>query len=196
MDKIKLLIKDREQDTFAIHYACECFYNGGAVAPSICAISLVNMKTHELHTFALHNYILQGKSLIDSEKQVLLDFVDFYKSLNNPIFIHWSMDSLQYGFKAIFARAENFGIYDFDLSKMQDINLKNYIDLSLIRSLEMNNCKRISVLNGKDEAISFDKRDYNLVKLSTEGKVLGILELFEKYLNNDLVDSDYNGVIY
>lgn len=196
MDKIKLLIKDREQDTFAIHYACECFYNGGAVAPSICAISLVNMKTHELHTFALHNYILQGKSLIDSEKQVLLDFVDFYKSLNNPIFIHWSMDSLQYGFKAIFARAENFGIYDFDLSKMQDINLKNYIDLSLIRSLEMNNCKRISVLNGKDEAISFDKRDYNLVKLSTEGKVLGILELFEKYLNNDLVDSDYNGIIY
>ncbi len=196
MDKIKLLIKYREQDTFAIHYACECFYNGGAVAPSICAISLVNMKTHELHTFALHNYILQGKSLIDSEKQVLLDFVDFYKSLNNPIFIHWSMDSLQYGFKAIFARAENFGIYDFDLSKMQDINLKNYIDLSLIRSLEMNNCKRISVLNGKDEAISFDKRDYNLVKLSTEGKVLGILELFEKYLNNDLVDSDYNGVIY
>lgn len=195
MDKIKFLIKDREQDAFAIHYACECFYNGGAVAPSICAISLVNMKTHELHTFALHNYILQGKSLIDSEKQLLLDFVDFYKSLNNPIFIHWSMDSLQYGFKAIFARAENFGIYDFDLSKMQDINLKNYIDLSLIRSLEMNNCKRISVLNGKDEAISFDKRDYNLVKLSTEGKVLGILELFEKYLNNDLVELD-DDVIY
>ncbi len=195
MDKIKLLIKNREQDTFAIHYACECFYNGGAIAPSICSISIVNMRTNNLHTFALHNYILQGKSLIDSEKQLLLDFVDFYKSLNNPIFIHWAMDSLQYGFKAIFARAENFGIYDFDLSKMQDINLKNYIDLSLIRSLEMNNCKRISVLNGKDEAISFDKRDYNLVKLSTEGKVLGILELFEKYLNNDLVELD-DDVIY
>lgn len=43
MDKIKFLIKDREQDTFAIHYSCECFYNGGAIAPSICAISLVNL---------------------------------------------------------------------------------------------------------------------------------------------------------
>lgn len=196
MDKIKLLIKDREQNTFAIHYACEDFYNGGAVAPSICAISIANMKTHELHTFALHNYILQGKSLVDSEKQLLLDFVSFYKSLNNPIFIHWAMDSLQYGFKAIFARAENFGIYDFELSKMQDINLKNYINLSLIKSLEINNCKKISVLTGKDEATCFNKRDYNLVKLSIEGKVLGILDLFEKYLNNDLVDLDYDDVIY
>ncbi len=196
MDKIKLLIQGREQDTYAIHYACECFYNGGAIAPAICAISLVNMKTKEQHTFALHNYILQGKSLIDSEKHLLEDFVNFYKSLNNPLFIHWAMDSLEYGFKAIYARAENFGIYDFDLSKMQDINLKNYIDYSLVKSLEINNCKRISVLNGKDEAMCFNKRDYNLVKQSIEGKVLGILDLFEKYLNNDLVDLDYDGVIY
>ena len=28
-----------------------------------------------------------------------------------------------------------------------------------------------------------------MVKMSTEGKVLGILELFEKYLSNDLVDN-------
>ncbi len=188
MDKIKLLIKGREQDTFVIHYACECFYNSGAIAPSICAISLVNLKTKEVYTFALHNYILQGKSLIESEHQLLIDFVDFYKSLNNPIFIHWAMDSIQYGFKAIYSRAENFGIYDFDLSKMQDINLNDLIDCSLIKILEINNCKRISVMNGKDEATCFDKRDFNLVQLSTQGKVLGILDLFEKYISNDLAE--------
>jgi len=188
MDKIKLLIKDREQDTFAIHYACECFYNGGAIAPAICANFLVNLKTKEVHTFALHNYIIQGKSLIESEYQLLIDFVDFYKSLNSPIFINWAMDGIKYGFKAIYSRAENFGIYDFDLSKMQDINLSNLIDYSLMKSLEMNNCKRISVLSGKDEAMCFDKRDFNLVQLSTQGKALGILDLFEKYISNDLED--------
>jgi len=94
---------------------------------------------------------------------------------------------LKYGFKAIYSRAENFGIYDFDLSKIQDINLSNLIDYSLIKSLELNSCKRISVLSGKDEAMCFDKRDFNLVQLSTQGKALGILDLFEKYLSNDLV---------
>lgn len=188
MDKIKLLIKDREQDTFAIHYACECFYNGGAIAPAICAISLVNLETKEVHTFALHNYIIQGKSLMESEHQLLTDFVNFYKALNSPIFIHWAMDSIEYGFKAIYSRCENFGIYDFDLSKMQDINLSKLIDYSLMKSLEMNNCKRISVLRGKDEAMCFDKRDFNLVQLSTQGKALGILDLFEKYISNDLAE--------
>ena len=190
MDKIKLLIQGREENTYSIHYACSGFYYGGAIAPSICAISLVNLRTKEVYTFALHNYIIQGKSLIESEQQLLVDFVNFYKSLNNPIFIHWAMDSLEYGFKAIFARAENFGIYDFDLGKMQDINLNNLIDYNLIKSLEINNCKQITVMNGKDEAICFNKRDFNLVKLSIEGKVYGILNLFEKYISNDLVDYD------
>lgn len=190
MDKIKLLIQGREQNTYSIHYACSGFYYGGAITPSICAISIVNMKTKELHTFALHNYIIQGKSLMESEQQLLIDFINFYKSLSNPMFIHWAMDSLEYGFKAIFARAENFGIYDFDLGKMQDINLNNLIDYNLIKSLEMNNCNQITVMNGKDEAICFNKQDFNLVKLSTEGKVYGILNLFEKYISNDLVDFD------
>ncbi|MCM1003552.1 MAG: hypothetical protein NC408_04350 [Candidatus Gastranaerophilales bacterium] len=79
MDKIKLFVKDREQNTFAIHYSCECFYNGGAVAPSICAISLVNLKTKEVHTFAIHNYIIQGKSFIVLG---ILDLFEKYLSNN------------------------------------------------------------------------------------------------------------------
>ncbi len=122
MDEIKLQIKGRERDTYAIHYFCDGFYNGGAYAPAICSIVLVNYATKELHTFALNNYIVQGKSLMESEQQLLKDFVDFYKNLNNPIFVHWNMDDLEFGFNAICARAENFGMYDFDLTK-----IKSYI---------------------------------------------------------------------
>ena len=189
MNEIKLQIKGREQDTFAIHYSCECFHNGGAVAPAVCTISIVNYKSKELHTFALHNYMIQGKSLLESEQQLLKDFIEFYKSLNNPLFIHWAMDSLEYGFKAIYARAENYGLYDFDLSQIEDFNLSEVIDSGLIKSLEENNCKRVTVLGGKDEAICFNKRAFDMVKMSTEGKVLGIMDLFEKYLSNDLVNN-------
>ena len=105
MDKIKLQIKGREQDAYTIHYSCSGFYNGGAYAPTICSIAAVNYGTRELHTFALNNYLIQGKSLIESEQLMLKDFVDFYQNLSNPIFVHWNMDGLEYGFNAIRARA-------------------------------------------------------------------------------------------
>lgn len=189
--KIKTIAKHNKENTYSIHYSCNKFYNGGAIAPTICSITIVNIYTKDLHTFALHNYIIQGKSLMESEQLLLNDFVNFFKTLSNPLFIHWSMDSLAYGFKAIYARAENFGIYDFNLSKIKDINLSNALDYSLIKSLEKNNCKSITVMNGNLEAECFEKRNYNLIKLSTEGKALGIAELFEKYISEDLID-DYN----
>lgn len=191
MNKIKLQIKGREQDTYTIHYSCDGFYNGGAYAPAICSIALVNYATKELHTFAMNNYIVQGKSLIESEQLMLKDFVDFYKNLNNPIFVHWNMDSLEFGFNAIQARMENFGLHDFDLTKIKDYNLCTVFHTSLITSLEQNHCKRVTVLTGRDEAICFNKRAFEMVKMSTEGKTLGLSDLFEKYLSNDIADDDY-----
>ena len=191
MNEIKLQIKGREQDTYTVHYSCDGFYDGGAYAPAICSIALVNYATKELHTFAMNNYIVQGKSLIESEKLMLKDFVDFYKNLNNPIFVHWNMDSLEFGFNAIRARMENFGLHDFDLTKIKDYNLCTVFHTSLITSLEQNHCKRVTVLTGRDEAICFNKRAFEMVKMSTEGKTLGLSDLFEKYLSNDIADDDY-----
>ena len=194
MDEIKLQIKGREQDTYAIHYSCDGFYNGGAYAPAICAIVLVNYATKELHAFALNNYIVQGKSLIESEQQLLKDFVGFYKNLTNPIFVHWNMDNLEFGFNAIRARAENFGLYDLDLTKIKDYNLCTIFYTNFTTSLEQNNCKRVTVLSGKDELICFNKCAFKTVKMSTEGKVLGLIDLFEKYLSNNLVN--YDDILY
>lgn len=39
--------------------------------------------------------------------------------------------------------------------------------------MEQNNCKRVTVLNGKDESICFNKRAFEIVKMSTKGKALG-----------------------
>ena len=81
-------------------------------------------------------------------------------------------------------------MYGFDITKIKDYNLSTVFHTNLITSLEQNNCKRITVLNGKDEAICFNKRVFEMVKMSTEGKALGLVDLFEKYISNDLVDDD------
>lgn len=67
MDEIRLLIKGKERETYSIHYSCNGFYYGGAVAPAICCIAMTNLKTLEKHVFALHNYIINGKCLVDAE---------------------------------------------------------------------------------------------------------------------------------
>ena len=185
MDDIKLLIKGNEKNTFSIHYSCDGFYYGGAVAPSICTIALCNIKTNELHTFALHNYICGGKCLIDAERQLLTDFVGYFKSLKNPILIHWSMNGLEYGFKAISARCENYGIYDLDFGNVQTVDFSDCIYDSLLKALLRNNCGSTNLLDGKQESVCFDKRNYNAVKLSTEAKSKGIAKLINLALQND-----------
>lgn len=196
MDEIKLQIKGKEQDTYAIHYSCSGFYNGGAVAPTICAIALVNYATKELHSFALHNYIVQGKSLMESEQQLLRDFVEFFKSLNKSFLVHWNMEGLSFGFIPIKARAENFGFYNLDLSKAKGYNLSNIFHSNLMASLEQNSCLPLCALYGKEEAECLNKRAFDMVKMSTEGKAQGLSELLTKYLSNSLAEDDDAYILY
>lgn len=192
MNDMKLLIKGCEEKTYAIHYSCSGFYGGGALAPTICCIALTNLKTGELHSFSLHNYIIAGKCFMDAEKQLLTDFVNFFNSLENPIMAHWMMDGAAYGFKAISARCENFGIYNLDLAKIQAFDLNIYSSYSLRPVLEKNNFSSVNILGGKDEALWFEKRNFNAVKLSTEAKSIGLAKLLNFYLKNDVeIDNDF-----
>ena len=186
MEDMKLRIKGSEERTFTIHYSCSGFYNGGALAPSICCITMTNLQTEEIHTFALHNYVLQGKNFVEAERELLLDFVKFYNTLENPIVVHWLMDGSGYGFKAITARCENFGIYDLSFIKMQAFDLSIYSNSSLRPTLERNHCTSVNILGGKEEALWFSQRNYNAVKLSTEAKSFGLTQLLKLYLKNDM----------
>ncbi|MBQ8634898.1 hypothetical protein IJ425_01940 [bacterium] len=189
MDKIKLLTKGQEANTYCIHYSSSGFYDGGAIAPTICCIAMTNLKTGELHTFALQNYIVEGKCLIEAEKQLLTDFANFYNSLKNPILVHWRMNSPEFGFKAINARCENYGICNLSFLNSKNLDLDFYIYLSLSEILKR--CDYVSpyLLYGKIEADFFNKRNYNAVKLSTEAKSLGINSLL-KLIIKDKLDFD------
>lgn len=190
MDEVRLLIKGKEKETHAIHYSCSGFYNGSAIAPTICCITMTNLKTLEKNIFALHNYIIDSKCLIEAEKQLLLDFINYFKSLKNPILIHWRMSDLDYGFKAIYARCENFGMYDISFSDIRNINLSEHITYcSLLSILEHYQCSSPDILSGKEELLCFNHRNYNAVKLSTTAKSSGIAKLLNYAIKNSI---DFN----
>lgn len=150
----------------------------------ICSIAIVNHKTSELHSFSLQNYIIQGKSLMDSEKELLSNFVNFFNSLKNPIFIHWNMTGLEYGFKAIRARCENYGFYNLSFANLTTFNLKDLTIYSLYGLLENNYCASLDILKGREELICFKKRNYNMVKLSTEAKAIGLNKIMKLVMKN------------
>jgi hypothetical protein len=192
MDDIKLLIKGQEKNSFVIHYSCNGFYGGGSVAPTVCAIAIVNLKTNELHSFSLQDYIIQGKCLIEAEKQLLVDFINFFNNLKNPIFIHWNMTGLEYGFKAIRARCENFGFYDFSFNDLKTIDFNLVTSRSLIWLLKEYYCDSLDILSGKEELSCFEKRNYNAVKLSTEAKTKGLRKVVNLFLKDEI---DF-GIVY
>ena len=189
MDKIKLLTKGQEANTYSIHYSCNGFYDGGAVAPTICCIALTNLKSGELHTFALQNYIIEGKCLIEAEKQLLNDFTNFYNNLKNPILVNWRMDGSEFGFKAINARCENYGIYNLSFLNARSLNLYRRFHITFENLLKINDCDSPYLLSGRDESDYFDMRNYNAVKLSTESKSIGLNKLLNLIIK-DKVDFD------
>lgn len=188
MDDLKLQLKGNEHNTYTIHYSCSGFYSGGAVAPTICCIAITNVKTQELHTFALSNYTTEGKCLVDAERQLLIDFTIFWNSLKNPTLLHWRMDSLEYGFPAILARCENYGLNAVSFVNAEAIDISVKLSSSLQWELEKHQCHCVNILSGKNEASCFEKRNFNAVKLSTEAKSMGMAKLVNKILKNEIED--------
>lgn len=195
MDDLKLQLKGNEHNAYTIHYSCSGFYSGGAVAPTICCIAITNVKTQELHTFALSNYVVEGKCLVDAEKQLLVDFTNFWNSLKNPTLLYWRMDGLEYGFSAILARCENYGLNNVSFVNTIAIDISVKLSSSLQWELEKHQCHCVNMLSGKDEAVCFEKRNFYAVKLSTEAKSVGMAKLINKILKNEIdddFDTDYD----
>lgn len=176
---------NKKYNIYSIHYSCSGFYDGGAIAPAICCIALYDIRTKKIKSFSITDGIKQGKSIVESEQNLLNEFVEFFNNIQNPFIIHWNMDSLEYGFKAIMSRCENFGLKDLELDKAVDFNLSKYSQYNLLSTLEISNNKSVSALSGRQEACCFNKRDFKTVKLSTEAKAYGIAETFKQYVDGN-----------
>lgn len=173
------LVKDIDK-IYSIHYSCSGFYNGDSLAPTIVSISVTKINSGETRDFSVCDCLNEGLCLMDAEKKLLTSFVEFCKSVENLIFINWKMESLYYGFKAINARCENFGIYDFAFYNLKTVDISEDLVFNLETALKQYNSFSPAFLSGKEELNCFQKRSYNLVKYSTNIKSKGIAAIFKK----------------
>lgn len=173
------LLKDTDK-IYSIHYSCSGFYNGDSLAPTMVSISVTKVDNIETRDFSLCDYLNEGLCLMDAERKLLNSFVDFCKSVENLVFVNWKMETLYYGFKAINARCENFGIYDFEFYNLKTIDISENFLLNLENALKQYNSFSPAFLSGKEELNCFQKRSYNLVKYSTNCKSKGIATIFKK----------------
>ena len=176
---------------FFIHYASNGFYNGSSPAPKISCIMIWNDKTKEKYKFDIQDH-LNGNSLEQAEKETLAHFKTLFVKRPDVCFIHWNMMSNGFGFKAIQARAKEFGI---DLPIIDNNNLFDlaaYVEylvekkLSIKQALWFNSLLDNHFLDGKTEAEYFNKRKFNEITESVHTKTMGLCYLVEEIKDGTL----------
>ena len=212
ISKLKLL---NSSNAFIIHYACNGLYNGTSPAPSISCIIVCNITCKNKRRFCINDY-LGEYNMKDAEKILLQNFANFINQNTDKYFVHWNMNSQQYGFGAIKTRCNEFGI------EINSIPAKNKIDLSQIveviakekltlrQVLFFNDIPFEDFLNGKEELKAFYDRNFGKILESVHNKVIGLSMIIEdinknsqttfqsNFINqiatNDLTTSNYNNI--
>ena len=80
---------------------------------------------------------------------------------------------------------KNFGIEMFDYENCLNFDLNEHSKFYLLDTFGCISYNNSSILSGKEELKCFNKRNYGLVKLSTEAKAIGLCKLFRNYTNGD-----------
>ena len=172
-------------DWFFIHYASDGFYNGTSPSPKISCILIYNYKNEEAYKFEIADH-LDGNSLEEAERLTLEHFSTLFTKKPNICFIHWNMQAEGFGFKAIQARAKEFGI-DIPIPDNNRLfDLASYVEyfagkkLSIKQVLWFNSLLNNKFLDGKTEAEYFKKRKFLEIYNSVHSKILGLAFIVEE----------------
>ena len=182
MDELRLLIKGKERDTYSIHYSCNGFYSGDSVAPVICCIAMVNLKSNDKHIFALHNYIKEGKCLVDAEKQLLSDFIHFFNGLKNSNVVKRDEISVENGIIE----------YKKSVHFQEDEHTNAYTEHYLYRIYNIKKVRRFvynTVIIGDITREYLNKDDGEEVKVMKKIRIPNYFGLFEKEVENLILRS-------
>ena len=145
------------EDCYFIHYASNGFYSGSILAPKISCIVIYNLKSDKGYRFNIADH-LEGNSKEEAERLTLENFKLVFTKISNVSFIHWNMTANGFGFKAIQARAQDFGIEIPIPNKENLFDLSDYVEylagkkLSIKQILWFNSLLDNEYLDGKTEA--------------------------------------------
>lgn len=182
-----------EQDShcLVVHYSCESFYDiKDGKTPRVTSIAVRYLTSAQTKSFSIHK-IAEIKGIefkeIDRnydvlEKEMLKEFFSFAQKHSSFNWIHWNMRDINYGFEAIQHRANVLGIKKpfevpdnkkFDLARLLiDIYGKMYADHPrLVSILNQNKISSKNWLNGEEEAVAFENKEFVKLHQSTLAKV-------------------------
>ena len=186
-------LKKSNNKTLIIHYSCESFFNLQGRTPRITSICVKNRGNNITKTFSIHLQAQFNKKDLccitesenDSlEKQMLKEFFDFVKKHSTYNWVHWNMINSSYGFEAISNRFRILGGNSKEIEDQFKIDLPEILGLLYTYEFEKHKPKgqllnlafrnKISdrdALIGKDEAKSFEDREFLKLHMSTCRKV-------------------------
>ncbi|WP_299135273.1 hypothetical protein [uncultured Tenacibaculum sp.] len=197
-------IQNNLNDSFSIHYSCESFYNTDGRTPRIASISTLNFGSEQIKSFSIHKQAqiksydfkhLTEEQFNECELRMLKSFNSFLKENFDKNYVHWRMNSSDYGFEAINTRYQILSNssdvidikdkYKFDLSQiLKLIYTKSYAEHGELGKLftlkDINKYDSIKIISGKEEAEEFQFKNWNKIQSSTQAKV----NIFKKIVDD------------
>lgn len=181
---------DNDSHCLIIHYSCESFYDiKDGKTPRITSIAVRYLQTAQTKSFSIHKVAELKQIPLDQingnydqlEKDMLKEFYKFVEEHKDYKWIHWNMRDINYGFEALKYRATVLGTKTYDIKDENKFDLarllidkygKGYSSHPRLPSiLEMNKISSKHWLNGDEEAMAFDNKEYVKLHQSTLAKV-------------------------
>lgn len=186
-------LKKTNGKTLIIHYSCESFFNLNGRTPRVTSICVKNRGNNITKTFSIHLQAqfhkkdlccLNDQDYDILEKSMLKDFSVFLKKHSTYNWVHWNMRNSSYGFEAISNRYRILGGHLKEIEDQFKYDLPEILGLlytynfekhkpngQLLNLSKRNNISDRDTLIGKDEAVSFENREYLKLHMSTCRKV-------------------------
>jgi hypothetical protein len=201
-----MLLDDRLQNVWAIHYSCESFYDrDSGSTPRITSIALRNLDSGQTESFSIHKMaevdkipMIEIANHYDQlEKKMLDEYYELLGSIRSFILIHWNMRDINYGFQAIEHRYRVLeGSTHVRLNEEQKYDLahalikiygKKYAKHPRLQNIvKINAFSDKDFLSGKDEADAFDNGEFVKLHQSTLRKVEILSSIYDSVLNGKL----------
>lgn len=94
------------EDVFAVHYACESFYEALDHPPAISAIAVSTIPRASSLTFSR----IDSSDPEAAEQKLLTDFYAWLRSKPDARLVHWNMNSADFGFLGLRRRFDYLGL--------------------------------------------------------------------------------------
>jgi hypothetical protein len=176
---------------YIVHYACGNLYEG---QPEISAVAFRELRTEAMTVFS------RIDREVDQEKYVISKSIEFMSQNRDAHFIHWNMNSADFGFQAIENRYHRLGLASDPLpplpalDHLMDLDAvialgygEDYADHPKLRNIgTLNGFSFRHFLSGKDEADRIARNEHGDVRRSLDEKVSLIAKLATLILDGNL----------